>query len=274
MDRVQIYSRLDQEAKKSLQNYRISIGLPAVAEFQRPVNVQQIGDWVDSLAYERLGKPWDIFVTGTFRPVRQRWRNPRGFAAVETSVRKANPASRSIHASDFVERLSSHSPSQQYIERFFYSWIQRLGEGLSSRVDFFVGFEAGRLSGANHFHALLAANGIRDQMAHEAELLRRCREIGRSVQEFAQNESLLLWGHLYQTAGRSLILPFDPGRGAGWYVAAAYVGKTQLGWDVSVGEPTIVPDDPTERGGTGRDLIKSPELPRDFYHNTLTRWHR
>jgi hypothetical protein len=56
---VQIYSRLDQEAHKALQDYRISIGLPAVAEFQRPPKIIQIGEWVDALAYQQLGKPWE-----------------------------------------------------------------------------------------------------------------------------------------------------------------------------------------------------------------------
>jgi hypothetical protein len=274
MGQVQIYSRLDQEAQRSLQDYRVSIGLPAVAEFQRPPKIQQIGDWVDSLAYKHLGRPWDIFGTGTFRPIVRRWRNPRGFAAIETSVK--DPSVVKLQASDFTERLASHSPSEEYVQRFFRTWIQRLSErlseGLSNRVDYFVGFEAGPLSGANHFHALLAANGILRQMSLEAELLRQYRERGKSAQDFARNEQLLLWGYLYRTAGRSLILPFDPGRGAGWYIAAEYVGKKQLDWDISFEDGARPPRSPTKGGNS--DLMKSAELGRDFYHMTLGRWHR
>jgi hypothetical protein len=128
MGQVQIYSRLDQEALESLQRYRTSIGLPAVGEFQRPPKIQQIGDWVDSLAYEKLGRPWDIFVTGTFRPITRRWRNPRGFAAIETSLK--DPCVMKLQAGDFAERLASHSPSEEYVRRFFESWIKRLSERL------------------------------------------------------------------------------------------------------------------------------------------------
>lgn len=270
MGQVQIYSRLDQEAQKSLQDYRISIGLPGIGEFQRPPKIEQIGAWVDALAYEKLRRPWDIFVTGTFRPIVRRWRNPRGFAAIETSVRE--PSLTSLQARDFTERLSSHSPSEEYIRRFFDEWIQRLSDGLSTRVDFFVGFEAGRVSGANHFHSLLAAEGLREQMTLEGELLLRAREARKSVQEFVLNEELLLWGYLYRTAGRSLILPFDPGRGAGWYIAAAYVGKKQLGWDISVGDQARIPRQPKNGGAV--DVAKSASLTRDSYHMTLTRWHR
>jgi hypothetical protein len=274
MGQVQIYSRLDQEAQKTLQDYRVSIGLPAVAQFQRTPKIQQIGDWVDSLAYKHLGRPWDIFATGTFRPVVRRWRNPRGFAAIETSVK--DPSVVKLHARHFSEQLASHSPSEEHVQRFFRGWIQRLSEGLSeglsSRVDFFVGFEAGPLSGANHFHALLAANGILQQMSLEAELLRQYRERGKSAQDFARNEQLLLWGYLYRTAGRSLILPFDPGRGAGWYIAAEYVGKKQLDWDISFEDGAMLPRSPTKCGNS--DLMKSAELGRDFYHMTLGRWHR
>src|SRR5262249_51876267 len=156
-------------------------------------------------------------------PIIRRRRNSRGFAAIETSLK--DPSVTSLRASDFTERLSSHSPSEGYVQRFFQDWMQRLGNGLAARVDFFVGFEAGCVSGANHFHSLLAADGLREQMRLEAELLLRARERGKSVQEFVLNEELLLWGYLYRTAGRSLVLPFDPGRGAGWYIAAAYVGK-------------------------------------------------
>ena len=101
----------------------------------------------------------------------------------------------------------------------------------------------------------------------EAQLLRQYRERGKSARDFSQNEGLLLWGYLHRTAGRSLLLPFDPGRGAGWYVAAAYVGKKQLGWDVSVGDVARRPRSPTKGGSL--DLMKSAEVGRDFYHMTL-----
>lgn len=253
-----------------MQEYRISIGLPPVAEFQRPPRIMQIGEWVDHLSYQHLGKLWDLYVTGTFRPIVRRWRNPKGFAAVESHVDRKESRKRNIEPRDIKERLASHSPSQGYVQRFFYDWTERLARGLQSRVDFFVGFEAGTLSGANHFHALLAANNLKQQMEREAKLFHDAKAAGQSTVEFAANKDLLLWGYLHRTAGRSLVLPFDAGRGAGWYIAAAYVGKKQLGWDVSMGEHAA--SVPVKGGAI--DLTRSAALPREMYHNTLTRWHR
>ena len=273
MGNVQIYSRHDQEAHEGLQAYRISIGLPAVAEFQLPPKTQQIGEWVDGLAYEHLGKPWDVFVTATFRPMIRRWSNGRGFAELETCVARGDGSPRSLGLRDYGERLASHSPSQDYVQRFFGDWTERLAQGLKCRLDFFVGFEAGRVSGANHFHALLAADtppGTAEES--RLQLFRRYRQAGKSVREFARNKDLLLWGYLYRTAGRSLILPFDPGRGAGWYIAAAYVGKKQLGWDISIGDQALRKSAPAKGGII--DRTKSAELTRDLYHMTHTRWHR
>src|SRR5215469_14328347 len=228
MGQVQIYSRLDQEAFENLEQYRISIGLPAVADLQRPARISEIGAWADNAVCDTSGKTWDVFATGTFRPIIRRWRNPRGFAAVETALKERDPSTRFIEFGDYTERLASHSPSEAHVQRVFYEWIARVKQGLRTRVDFFVGFEAGRISGANHFHALLAAQNLREQLTREAELLRQSREAGKSVHDFVKNDNLMLWGYLYRVAGRSLVLPFDPGRGAGWYIAAAYVGKKQL----------------------------------------------
>ena len=237
-----IYSKLDQEAEKGLQNYRLSIGLPPVSEFERPKRIVEIGGWVDSL------KPWDLFVTATFRPRIRRWKNPSGLATFENSVTKEAKRHSTLSGSDFTQRLASHTPALGYVQRFFSGWIEGLTEKLLQRVDYFVGFEAGTQSGANHFHALLSADGLRDYSRTE------------------------LWQELFKSAGRALVLPFDAGRGAGWYLAAAYVGKKQLGWDVSVGNRGLVPLR-SARGG-GCDVARSSSAPRWSFHSTLGRWHR
>ncbi len=248
MGDVRIYSKLDQEAHKALQDYRIAIGLHPVAEFVRPPRIVEVGEWVDRLAVEKLGRDWNLFVTATFRPRIRRWKNPSGFAATETALVKGAEKGTLLTRADLTQRLSSHSPSAGYVQRFFTGWIADLTEALQSRVDYFVGFEAGTLSGANHFHALVAAEGLHDYSRHE------------------------LWQDLYDTAGRSLVLPFDSGRGAGWYLAASYVGKKQLGWDVSVGNRGLIQSRPA-RGG-GQDLTRSVAFSRDLFHLTCTRWHR
>jgi hypothetical protein len=242
MGDVRIYSKLDQEAQKALQDYRLAIGLPPVAEFERPKKIVEIGGWVDGV------RSWDVFVTATFRPQVRRWKNPAGFAALETGIAKGAERRSTLSSSDFTQRLASHTPGMGYVQRFFSAWVQGLTQRLLQRVDYFVGFEAGTQSGANHFHALIAADGLRDYSRTE------------------------LWQDLFTSAGRSLVLPFDPGRGAGWYLAAAYVGKKQLGWDVSVGNRALIASRPI--AGGGHDLTSSPALPRSSFHSTLGRWHR
>jgi hypothetical protein len=237
-----IYSKLDQEAQKAFQDYRLAIGLAPVAVFERPQQTVQIGAWVDGLAL------WNLFVTTTYRWQTRRWKNPAGFAALETGVAKGAEVRSTLCSGDFTQRLASHTPAAGYVQRFFYGWIEGLTQKLLNRVDYFVGFEAGTQSGANHFHALLAADGLHDYSRKE------------------------LWQELFKSASRSLVLPFDPGRGAGWYVAAAYVGKKQLGWDVSVGNRALIQSRPAPGGGC--DVTHSSALPRDSFHSTLGRWHR
>jgi hypothetical protein len=248
MGDVRIFSKLDQEAHKALQDYRVAIGLEPVVEFARPPKIVEVGEWVDQLALEKLGRPWDLFVTATFRPVVRRWKNPSGFAALETALVKGAGKLFVLTSADLTQRLASHSPSAGYVQRFFSKWIGELTQMLQTRVDFFVGFEAGTFSGANHFHALVGAEGLHDYSRHE------------------------LWQDLYDTAGRSLVLPFDSGRGAGWYLAASYVGKKQLGWDVSVGNRALIQSRPAR--GDGQDLTLSAAMPREQFHSTLGRWHR
>jgi len=242
MGDARIYAKLDQEAQKALQDYRLAIGLQPVSEFERPKKIVEIGGWVDGL------RSWDLFVTTTFRSQIRRWKNSAGFAALETGIAKGAERRSTLSSRDFTQRLASHTPSAGYVQRFFSGWVEGLTEKLRQRVDYFVGFEAGTQSGANHFHALLAADGLRDHSRRE------------------------LWQDLFDSAGRSLVLPFDPGRGAGWYLAAAYVGKKQLGWDVRVGNRALVTSRPAPGGG--RDLMPSPALPRSFFHSTLGSWHR
>jgi hypothetical protein len=237
-----IYSKLDQEAQRALQDYRLAVGLTPVAPFERPKTIVEIGGWVDRL------RPWDLFVTATFRPQVRRWKNRAGFAALETGIARGAELRSTLSSRDFTQRLASHTPAAGYVQRFFSGWIEGLTQTLHQRVDYFVGFEAGTQSGANHFHALLAADGLRDYPRKE------------------------LWQELFDSAGRSLVLPFDPGRGAGWYLAAAYVGKKQLGWDISVGNRALIAARPTPGGG--HDLTHSPALPRWSFHSTLGRWHR
>ena len=248
-----LFFKLDLEAFAALRSYRRAIGLDDSAPVQLLPNqvFQEMGAWVDSLCR------FDLFVTATFRPVTRRYANPRGLALVEGAALSEAPVTsmdgpvlRGLSSTDFGIRLASHSPSRGYVEGFFHKFRRRLQRDLKSPVRYFVGFEAGRLSGANHFHALLGAARLRDSSRKE----------------------LFEW--LFKNAVRSLVLPFEPARGAGWYLAAAYVGKRPLGWDVHVPGRTHLIPRPSGAICGGHEVVRSAELPRPFFHMTHPRWHR
>lgn len=248
MDAATVFSRQDLEAHEALRNYRLSIGLdPELPRASNSVFLAQ-GEWIDRLA------PWEMFITATFRPVRRRWGNPRGFAAVESIVTDAHRASmfRSLRSTDFQTSLASRSPSPQYVSGFFDRFIHSLQEDLKCRLSYFVGFEAAPLSGMNHFHALIST--------------------ARADAPFDFWRKGV-WAWLHRQAGRSLVLPFEKDRGAGWYLAAAYVGKRPLGWDVHIHGRTHLMRRPNP-GGHRLPVVPSAECPRDCFHLSLPKWHR
>jgi hypothetical protein len=248
VDRARVYSRMDLEAHEALRNYRISIGLePELPSAPNPM-FSKMGAWIDSLS------PWDMFITTTFRPVPRRWGNPRGLAAMENKVKDIKQLSnfRTLRASDFDSSLASRSPSPMYVSGFFDRFIESLQKDCSCRLNYFVGFESGVMSGMNHFHALVST--------------------ARADAPFDFWRKGI-WRSLKREAGRSLVLPFEKDRGAGWYLAAAYVGKRPLGWDVHVYGRTHLTRRP-KPGGHAAPVVPSAECRRDLFHMTHTGWHR
>jgi hypothetical protein len=258
----------EQEVRESLAKYRKSIGLsPELPTEVRSTRFVQSGEWVDSLA------DWDLYATVTFEPSPRRAPNSRGFARVETRLRRGAGHSARLAAGDLETGLSTTTPGMDGVQAFFSRWIYDvLTPVLLTRVDYYVGFEAGRLTGINHFHALLAGQGLRERFEQERNAWRQAQAAGIAAREFCRNRDYVLWPFLFREAGRSAVAPFVPALGAGWYLAATYIGKKQLGWDVSVGNRALVEHRPA-RGG-GMDVARSAELPRSIMHNTLGRWHR
>lgn len=263
MGHLHIAGKLDLEALNAFRFYRERVGLsPEIPNEPKPF-FAEIGKWADRLAMEKLGQPWDIFVTATFRPVVCEVPNPRGFLSRERYVRRSvrvlsdrgagdvRIISRvqPISEGDFSERILSRTPSAGYVERKFAEFNNLLEARLHTRVSNLVGFEAGKLTGANHWHALFAAPALAN--------ISRIEELRPFLQKHY---------------GRALVLPFEPERGAGWYLAASYIGKTRLWWAADVGIGRRVQHRP--KRGAGVDVALSPELPRDSYHMTLGRWHR
>ncbi len=264
-----IASRLDSEALESLRAYRQAIGLepdgfwsgvdPHFVEYCEreglqmddvlrvgvPPKLRELGAWVDSLSH------WNVFVTATFKPVVRRYPNPRRLARMELRSRLpgADPRFGGIPASALTVGLASQSRTAGYVENFFHKFRRNLQRQVSAPITYFVGFEAGVTSGQNHFHSLLHAPRLADLQRKE------------------------IWQWLYDNAGRSLVLPFIPELGAGWYLASAYVGKRPLGWDVRVPGRSHLRWRPAP-GGRGESVAPSPDLPRALFHMTLPRHHR
>jgi hypothetical protein len=248
VERAKIYSRPDLEAHEALRTYRTSIGLaPELHGVPNPV-FSKLGGWIDGLA------PWEMFTTTTFRPVRRRWGNPRGFAAVENNVKDPRQISgfRTLRSTDFASSLASRSPSPLYVSGFFDRFISSLQRDFCCRLNYFVGFESGVTTGMNHFHALISTAR------------------GDAPFTFWRKG---VWAWLHRHAGRSLVLPFEKDRGAGWYLAAAYIGKRPLGWDVHIHGRTHLTRRP-KPGGHASPIAHSAECGRDFFHMTHTGWHR
>ena len=251
--RVRIYSKQDLDAHEALRKYRESIGLPPEIPKEPDPKFLEMGAWIDGLA------PWDVFVTTTFRPIVRRSGNPLGFAHLETVLQKPSGITTfravsiaGISKQSLSTKLASISPSQLYVQGFFLRLIDSLERDLHCRISYFVGFEAGRLSGANHFHALLS--------------------LARSDGPFEFYRKGL-WNWLFKKAGRSEVLPFIKDKGAGWYLTASYVGKKPLGWDVHVYGRTHKQRRP-KRGGRAEPIAASVDMSRENFHKSLQRWHR
>ena len=252
MGHFYIAGKLDLEALNALRLYRLRLGLSPDLPHQPKPFFAEIGAWADHLARERLGQPWDLFVTATFRPVAVSIANSQGFLETERFVRNHSSIANisNISAADFSEKVASRTPSARHVENAFREFLNLLEARLQARVSYLVGFEAGKLTGANHYHALLAGNGLSD--------LSRMEE----VRPFMQKHY-----------GRALVLPFEPERGAGWYLAASYIGKARLWWAVDVGKGRRVEHRP-KRGGEVQPIAPSACVPRAQFHMTLGRWHR
>lgn len=259
---------MEQEVKESLAKYRESIGMsPEMPSDIRHIRFVQSGEWVDSLA------TWDLFATITFEPRPRRSPNFRGLACVETRVRRGAGHNTTLAGADFETALCTTTPGVDGVRTFFSRWVYDvLTPALLTRVDYYVGFEAGRLTGINHIHALLAGQGLRERFIQERDAWRQAKEAKIPARMFCRNREFVLWPFLFREAGRSKVVPFIPALGAGWYLAATYIGKKPLGWDVSVGNRGLIQHRPA-RGGCV-DVTHTANLPREILHLTQPGWHR
>lgn len=245
-----IFSKMDAAAFEAIRQYRRMVGLTADVPSAKQVSerFKITGQWLDTLA------PWDLFVTATFRYRPRRLPGPRGLARVElvpSDSRYTRPASPggSFPLTGLSIRPQMCPDSENKVRHTFDRFRRFLQRTLHEPVAFDVGFEAGVLSGQTHFHALLHARGL--------------REIRRDE----------LWQILYDNFGCALLLPFEPGRGAGWYFALAYVNKRSLGWDLHIPGRSHLRNLPAS-GGRALPVAPSANCERSFFHVHPRGWHR
>ncbi len=245
-----IFDKLDAQAFEALRQYRQMIGLAEPVATVTDVNerFRVMGAWLDGLA------PWDIFMTATFRYRPRRLPGPGGLARVESipaDGRYARPASfrGSFQLGDFSIRPQMRPAPEQYVRHTFDRLRRFLQRTVRAPVAYDVGFEAGAISGQSHFHALLHARGLSEVRRDE------------------------LWRILYDNFGCALVLPFEPERGAGWYFAAAYVGKRSLGWDLHIPGRSHLHNKPAP-GGRAAPVAPSANLERSFFRIHPRGWHR
>ncbi len=109
--------------------------------------------------------------------------------------------------------------------------------------------ESGRLGGRYHCHALIT--GVRDLS-----------------RQFWQREA-------YRCFGRTRIVPFDPQRGAAFYVAkyeGKLTGNIELGGFLKGRDLSKCVQ--SRSVGGGQDGVESAPLLRSNFHSCLSRWHR
>ena len=146
------------------------------------------------------------------------------------------------------------TPSPVRARRLIREFVELLETKINSRVDYFVGEELGKL-GRFHQHILLAGDGLRDLYRRE------------------------LWEWWKKRAGRNRIEPFDPGKGAAYYLASAYPAKQTglnahrgLEWDLRVGNRPHISHPP--KSGGKIILVPSVNLSRDFFKCGFSRRKR
>ncbi len=139
-------------------------------------------------------------------------------------------------------------PSPDYAHHLFGRLVSHLERELGSTPDYVVADQYGALGGRFHQHWILAGNGLDAYPRRE------------------------IWEWLKQRAGWSRVVPFE--RGAAYYISR-YIGRDAQAcdWQVRIGPELSSQQPPLQLRGR-LVVARTPEMPRECFHNTLTRWHR
>lgn len=155
---------------------------------------------------------------------------------------------------------NGYAPTSDGGIRAIEGWLRDLGKMAGAPIGFVIGEEFGPLG--NRFHCHLLVCGV-------SHLSRR-----------------FWWYEAYRRFGRARILPFDPKRGATFYVSKyvaktlgeIHLGGTLAGCDLSkVGrfdDEDFFLTNCEQRVRAGCEIAHSAALPKEFYRLGLGRWHR
>jgi hypothetical protein len=150
----------------------------------------------------------------------------------------------------FRDRAPGFGPPVPHLAlRRITEFLSHIQSNAGRPIGWVVAEEFGRLGGRYHCHALIT--GVRDL-----------------PRQYWQREA-------YRCFGRTRIAPFDPKRGAAFYVSKyegrltgqIHLGGTLAGIDLSKCEET-----PVEGGG--QNVAVSAPLPRRYFHSSPPRRHR
>jgi len=174
------------------------------------------GKFLDDLGSRTMHGRWDSFITISFRTETYPW--CRGFP------------------------LSGSKPCPEYGHHFFRFFVTHLESELSSRVEFVVADQLGRVNGRYHLHALMAADGLEEYPRSEIEAWLRKR------------------------AGFSRVLPFK--HGAAYYIGR-FIGRGILDaeWSIDVGPENTTKDHETKLGKNV--IVQSAALSHSSFHQNL-----
>ena len=195
---------------------------------------------------------WDWFVTVTLRNRKaqrdETWERGKLRRKANVTICKPDPQLVRYEPSSRYSRVDR--PPTPYVALWWIKdWLTDVERAAGKPIGWVIAEEFGRWGGRWHCHILIT--GVL-HLCRRKLLLEACRRFGYTSIE-----------------------PYDPGRGAAYYVAKysgrtlgeIHFGGTLAGRDLSECVKSHSP-------GGGRDVTVSPSLPKSLFHMCLKRRHR
>jgi hypothetical protein len=232
--------------REMLTDHRIEQERRAREYRQRRNLPRDLGKFIASLP------GWDLFVTLTLRnrkPQREEtWE--RGKLRREANVTICKPDPQLVRYEPSSRHSpADHPPNPQVVLWRIKEWLTDIEKAAGKPIGWVIAEEFGRWGGRWHCHILITG------------VLHLCRR------------RLLL--EAYQRFGYTSIEPYDPGRGAAYYVAK-YSGRTlgEIHFGGTLAGVDLSECEKSHSAGGSRDVVVSAPLLRSNFHSCLPRGHR